>query len=114
MKTIVFTLLFIFTISFLCSQEISGIVYADDTKEPLLGVNVSAGAHGTITELDGSFSLNITDGTQEIVCSFVGFKEEVIPLTDFASGSMSVFLKASNTFLETAVVTGTRYKHMAV
>ena len=89
---------------------VSGIVYANDTKEPLLGVNINAGAHGTITDIDGSFSLNVTDGSQDITISYVGFKEQTISIADFATSPTQIYLKISNTFLETAVVTGTRYE----
>ena len=110
MKSIFLTLILSFHFNFLLSQQVSGFVFAEDTKEPLLGVNIKAGAHGTISDIDGSFRLNITDGTKEIIFSFVGFKELSYSLEGSTKDPINIYLNTSNTFLETAVVTGSRYE----
>ncbi|NJO02802.1 MAG: hypothetical protein HC880_14970 [Bacteroidia bacterium] len=52
------------TSTFAQTRTISGQVTAADTKEPLPGVNVvvQGTSTGTVTGLDGTYSLNLSEG----------------------------------------------------
>ena len=56
----------------------------DDKKEPLTGVTViSKGTtQGTITDIDGLFTINVGSDVKELLLSFVGMKSEVVKLVD--------------------------------
>ena len=78
-------LLFILFCSFSAFSQstISGKVMDTDTKEPLIGASVLVigTSTGTITDVDGSFSLqsDISDGKIEI--SYTGFETQQIPFS---------------------------------
>ncbi len=96
--------LVLMTSSTLSAQRtISGVV-SDDTGESLIGANIleKGTANGTITDLDGSFSLSVADGAT-LVFSFTGFTEQEIALG--ASDVINVTLAAGE-LLDEVVVTG--------
>ena len=58
------------------SQKIvSGIVVSSTDSEPLVGVTVlvKGTQNGTITDLEGSFSLNLSNDQNTIIASFMSF-----------------------------------------
>lgn len=69
--------------SFAQDQTVTGVVI-DDKDEPIIGANVKVkGANrGTITDLDGKFSLSVPSGIKEIEISFIGFNTKIVPVTD--------------------------------
>ena len=74
----------------------------DKTGEPLIGVSVTYGnGQGTVTDIDGNFSVNAPAGTS-IKLSYVGYK----PQTVKGSGNMNITLEEDNTTLEDVVVVG--------
>ncbi len=64
------------------SITVSGIVSDNDNNEPLIGVNilVSQGV-GTVTDINGSYSLELPRGSYNIQFSYVGFKTESREIT---------------------------------
>lgn len=83
------TVSFLFTLFFLlCSVPVfaqtislSGTVI-DSTGEPLIGVNVSikGTTTGTITDLDGKYTLQAPNSDAVVVFSFIGYKREEVPV----------------------------------
>jgi TonB-linked SusC/RagA family outer membrane protein len=57
--------------------KVSGTVI-DSNKEPLIGVNVKvAGTKtGTITDVNGNFSIQVPDNKSEIIFSYIGYKPQ--------------------------------------
>lgn len=86
-------LLFIFcsTTVFAQQKPVKGTV-VDMTGEPLIGVNVSAKGTtiGTITDVDGNYSLEVPSGTT-LVFSFIGYKTAEVPV-----GNQSVINQTLN------------------
>ncbi len=63
------------------TKTVSGIV-KDDQKMPLPGVNVvlkSNPSQGTITDIDGKYALEVTDG-EVLVFRFIGMKSQEVPV----------------------------------
>ena len=58
-------------------NTIQGTV-VDQNGEPIIGasVRVKGGKHGTVTDLDGHFTLENANGTVEI--SYIGFKPQIL------------------------------------
>jgi iron complex outermembrane receptor protein len=56
--------------------QINGLVKDATTGEPLIGCSVSAKrtSSGTVTDLDGKFSIDVADATSVLVFSYVGYK----------------------------------------
>ena len=80
---------------------ITGIV-KDKTGEPLIGVSVVASnGSGTITDIDGKFSLKAETGTP-VKFSYVGYKPQTIK----AGSNMNITLEEDNTTLNDVVVIG--------
>ena len=86
-------------------QSVSGIV-KDSTGEPIIGANIREKenpSNGTITDIDGHFSLNVAPGaTLEI--SFIGYKLTAVKAT--AGKPLNVILTEDNEMLEEVVVVG--------
>lgn len=87
------------------SQEflVKGVV-KDATGEPLIGVNIAIKGKtvGTVTDLDGNFSLNVRQG-DVLVFSYVGYAQQ--ELTVNSSRKLVVVLKEDTEQLGEVVVT---------
>ena len=94
--------LFVSVVAF-TQRTISGTV-ADSDGEPLIGANVleKGTLNGTITDIDGSYSLEVADGAT-LLFSFTGFVVQEITI---GSSNVADVALAAGTFLEEIVVTG--------
>lgn len=83
--------------------EISGVVM-DQNREPLIGATVllKGSSIGTVTDLDGKYSLKIPPAPSAIVVSYVGYQVQEIPVN---SKVLNVALRES-AILDEVVVTG--------
>jgi TonB-dependent starch-binding outer membrane protein SusC len=63
-------------------SQLTGTVSDSKTNNPVAGANVTVEGTtlGTITDLKGSFTLNITDPNCTVAVSFMGYKSQRIPL----------------------------------
>ena len=95
-------LICIISISIVTKAEVSGIVL-DVNGEPLIGVSVriSNKDKGTITDLDGMFRLDITEG-ESLEFSYVGYRS----ITLLATTSMRVTMQEDTKVLDEVVVVG--------
>ncbi|GGZ30477.1 SusC/RagA family TonB-linked outer membrane protein [Echinicola pacifica] len=85
--------------------KVTGEVY-DDLNEPLPGANVliKGTTNGTITDLDGKFSLTVTDSNVTLSVSFIGFETQELTLGN--SNHFKVKLQPSPSSLDEVVVIG--------
>lgn len=77
-KTLFF-LLFLFAGLLASAQRnVSGVLTDSKTSEPLIGANVlvKGSGIGTITDVDGSWSLSVPDGYSVLVFSYTGYAEK--------------------------------------
>jgi hypothetical protein len=108
MKKLVFTLFMLFVGIFTYAQStIDGTVVDQDTKEPLIGASVllTGSSTGTVTDIDGKFTLKTdqTSGTIEI--SYTGY-ETMRTSFDGSVSLGTVELGVSAFGLDEVVVTG--------
>ncbi|KEO73235.1 SusC/RagA family TonB-linked outer membrane protein [Anditalea andensis] len=70
--------------SFAQSRVITGAVLSGDDYLPLPGVTVMVRGttRGTVTDMDGQFSIPVNAGDEAITLSFVGFAPQEIPITN--------------------------------
>lgn len=97
-------ILSLFAVGFTLAQKtITGSI-TDSSGEPLIGANVliKNSSTGTITDIDGNFSLNVPDDAQTLVISYTGFNSQEVEI-----GSTTVFniVLQEGIMLEEAVVT---------
>lgn len=86
-------------------RTLIGTVLDEGTGEALIGVNVKVkgGDGGTITDLDGKFSISVS-GNTELVFSYIGYKEQTLLVGDL--GVMTVKMKSDNEVLDEVVIVG--------
>lgn len=86
------------------SKKITGLV-TDEKGEPIIGASIfiSGSNTGTITSIDGTFSLDIPDQS-EITISYIGFKHLV--LKDIKPGNYKFMLEEDSKTLDEVVVIG--------
>ena len=90
----------------LSAQTIKGNV-ADNIGEPIIGATVQeqgATGNGTVTDIDGNFSLNLKGNSKKLVISYVGMKNQVVDVA--GKSSVNVVLEDEATSLNDVVVIG--------
>lgn len=98
-------------LSFVClfalaqGKQVSGIV-KDTSGEPVIGANVivKGTTNGTITGIDGDFTLSDVKKSDVIVFTFIGYKTEEVKYT--GQSSVNVTLKDDTELLDEVVVIG--------
>lgn len=85
------------------SSEISGVVLSAENGEPVVGASilVEGTTVGTITDIDGKFSLKVNKGGK-LQISYIGMKTKSLTAKD----NMVVKLESDSELLEEVVVTG--------
>lgn len=86
------------------SYLVSGIV-EDSKGEPLIGVNVvvKGTTLGTMTGIDGDFTLNIPDDQAELQVSYLGYQTTIIRVN--GKQKLTIVLKEATQHIEEVVVT---------
>lgn len=99
-----FLLLIIPMYVFSQSLTVRGTV-TDSNKDPLIGVNVveKGTTNGTVTDIDGNFTLNVPQDAT-LVISYVGFTSQEVPVNRQAI--INIILREDTELLEEVVVVG--------
>ena len=76
----------------------------DQNGDPLIGASVIAEGTtvGTITDIDGNFSLQVPEGVSDVVVSYTGFDSRTVDVSD---SSTIVVALAEGTLIDEVVVT---------
>lgn len=87
-------------------KTVSGRVTDAETGETLPGVNILilGKTKGTITNNDGSYTINMEEDENTLVFSFIGYRPDTITVT--TSRRVDVQLKVEALFIEDIVVVG--------
>ncbi len=84
---------------------IHGLVTAKAGGEPIIGASViesSNKTNGTITDLDGKFTISVSQKNADITISYIGYKT----VTEKAQNDMKILLAEDSEMLDEVVVTG--------
>jgi TonB-linked SusC/RagA family outer membrane protein len=86
-------------------RTLIGTVIDAETGEPLIGVNIRIKntTKGTVTDVDGKFSLDVTEKS-ELIVSYIGYKEQTIAVHDL--GVITVKMETNNDMLSEVVIVG--------
>lgn len=95
----------LFVVGAVQAQTITGIV-RDDIGEPIIGATVmeqGVSGNGTVTDIDGNFSLQLKGKSKKVTISYIGMKTQTV---DASAGSVNVVLHDEATSLNDVVVIG--------
>jgi len=94
---------FVFTTN---AQTVTGVIIAADDGQPVPAVNIQVkGTNlGTMTDIDGAYSITVSDQTAVLVYSFVGYKTQEVVVG--SQTKIDVTLETDATVVDEIVVTG--------
>ena len=94
-----------FTVFAVQAQTVTGVMTDADTNEPLIGANVlvKGTTVGTITDIDGSYSIDLPEGATTLVFSYAGFADQEV---DVAGQSVINVALSPGALLDEVVVIG--------
>ncbi|HEY9115830.1 MAG TPA: SusC/RagA family TonB-linked outer membrane protein [Bacteroidales bacterium] len=107
LKSCLFIVVFLMgSIATLAQQQrfVTGIVTDSETGETLIGVNVmveNSPGTGTVTDIDGKFSLNVPEDTKHLVFSYVGYATQTVEITSY---EMNIKMNAGEQLSEVVVI----------
>lgn len=110
-KSLLFAVLSFTASAALCQSQISGKVTDSATGEPIAGANilVKGKVVGTVTDVDGNFSLRVTDPPPfTLVFSFVGYRTIELPVASGNTENIEVKLEEQLTLADEIVVSASR------
>ena len=104
-KLVVILACILFGVSFAMAQTrvVSGTVFSEEDGEPVVGASVlvEGTTIGTITDIDGNFSLNrVPSNAKSLRISFIGLQLQSVAIKD----KMQVYLKSDAELLEEVMV----------
>ncbi len=109
MKKVKFSLvilLLVFASSIYAQTTVKGIITDASTNEPLPGVNIieKGTTNGTISDINGNYSLNVNNSDGELIFSFLGFATQTIVITN--QREINISMVPDNELLDELIVIG--------
>ncbi len=93
---------------FLFSQQTaSGIILDKGDNVPMIGVSISVkgfGHIGTISDIEGSFSLSLPENATALIFSYIGYQSRELPIEECQNAT--IYLSPSATVLNEVIVVG--------
>ena len=93
------------------TRTVTGSVFDKADNQPVIGATIAVRsaqgtvAHGTTTDLDGKFKLEVPSGTQNLTCRFMGYTTTTIHLQT-GKDNYTVYMENDSKQLNELVVTG--------
>lgn len=106
-KNMIYKMLLFFTllcVSGLYAQTIKGVVSGDSGPLPGVNVTIKGTSINTVTDFDGSYTLNKVDPQSVLVFSYAGLLSQTINVNE--KTTINVVLKVSETKLDEIIVVG--------
>jgi TonB-linked SusC/RagA family outer membrane protein len=91
--------------SFAQTAKVSGIILASADNEPVIGASVTLKDNptmGTVSDLDGNFTLNVPENSKFLIVSYLGMKTVEVPIIAW----MNIVLQEDEQILDEVVITG--------
>ena len=103
-KLLIIILFHLMVYSVSAQNTIKGLVVDAETDEPLIGATIliPGTTKGTVTDLDGTFSLAIPSGSSSLKVSFIGYDEQTVNISGISEIKISL---KSGQVLDEVVVT---------
>ena len=91
------------------SQNITGTITDENTKEALIGVNVIlSNTNGTTTNLDGEFTLNLKENEKTITFKYIGY--ETIVKNIEGKTNFNIRMKSASQQISTVVISAGKFE----
>ena len=93
------------------TRTVTGSVFDKADNQPVIGATIAVMsaqgtvAHGTTTDLDGKFKLEVPSGTQNLTCRFMGYTTTTIHLQT-GKDNYTVYMENDSKQLNELIVTG--------
>lgn len=107
----VLVIAFVFLCNFAVAQRtITGTVISSEDRQPVIGANVMVEGTktGTVTDVEGKFSLAVDGAAKNIVITYVGMKKKVMPVG--SSNELNVAMDIDQSTFDDVVVTALAVK----
>ena len=88
-------------------ETVSGVIIDANTQETIIGASImlKGSSHGTVTDIDGKFSLSVSKLPVTLVVSYVGYQEKEVKVSSF-DGALTISLTEDSQLLDEVIVTG--------
>lgn len=88
-------------------ETVSGVIIDANTQETIVGASImlKGSSHGTVTDIDGKFSLSVSKLPVTLVVSCVGYQEKEVKVSSF-DGALTISLTEDSQLLDEVIVTG--------
>ncbi len=105
-RVLKFLVLLVIPVQLFSQGIIEGVVKDDLTGESLIGVNVVYGpGKGTVTDLDGRYSISVPNGIYEVTASYVGYETQTVRI-EVAGEKVTVDFNMKTVMLSEVEVVG--------
>ncbi len=98
--------------SFAQDKTIEGQVLDATDRFALPGATVRSAEAGTVTDLQGRFSLSMSTGQNELIISYVGYEEKTIIIDDFKK-PLTILLEINSKEIEEVVISASKFEQDA-
>jgi iron complex outermembrane receptor protein len=104
-KLLTALVLALFSVFAVQAQTVTGVMTDAETNEPLIGANVlvKGTTVGTITDIDGSYTIDLPEGATTLLFSYAGFAEQEV---EIAGQSVINVALSPGALLDEVVVVG--------
>ena len=105
MRAMVVTLMMMVSATIFAQVTVTGVV-TESTGDPVIGCTVreKGTTSGTITDIDGNYSLKVTSGNATLIFSYVGLETQEVKLG--GRKQLNIEMKSDDEMLEEVVVVG--------
>lgn len=91
------------------SSKVTGRVLSAEDNEPIVGatVQIEGTNTGTVTDLDGKFTINAPSSAKHLIISFIGMETQKLTIRQGHMSNLVIKLEATSEILDEVLVTGT-------
>lgn len=88
-------------------ETISGVIIDANTQETIVGASImlKGSSQGTVTDIDGKFSLSVNKLPVTLVVSYVGYQKKEVKVSSF-DGGLTISLTEDTQMMDEVIVTG--------
>lgn len=103
-RSVALAFMLMMTLAVNAQNEIKGTV-VDETGEPMIGATVKpvGASGGTVTDVDGNYTLQVPDNVKQIEAAYVGYRNQKVQIKN---GRADVHMSTDNNQLNELVVIG--------
>jgi len=94
----------------ICTAQISSTLLSSDDSEPIIGATIVDNANasnGVTSDIDGKFTITLTDPNGTVTISYLGMKSKVVQASEISS---TIYLDPNVSLLKEVVVIGYGYE----